>query len=176
MFDFSSFPTLVTDRVILRELRRGDGADVLVFRRIPRRSGSTPSRCGRSSRASLIDELLDAYATQSAVPWAVTLRESGRVVGLVGYNSWDRYHRRAEIGYDLARDVWGQGLATEALGAVVRSVSPRCSSTGSRPIPLRTTSGPYGYSAGSGSCSKDCDVSTPGRKTAPSTTERSLVC
>jgi ribosomal-protein-alanine N-acetyltransferase len=120
VFDYSLFPVLTTDRVILRELRRGDAADVLVFRSDPvaQRFNSEPLRTIEQS-TDLIDELLDAYATQSAVPWAVTLRESGRVVGLFGYNSWDRYHRRAEIGYDLARDVWGQGLATEALGAVV---------------------------------------------------------
>ena len=121
MFDFSSFPTLTTERVVLRELQRSDAEDVLVFRRDAeaQRFNSEPLLTLEQS-TGLIDELLDAYAAQSAVPWAVTLRASGRVVGLFGYNSWDRHHRRAEIGYDLARDVWGQGLATEALAAVVR--------------------------------------------------------
>jgi ribosomal-protein-alanine N-acetyltransferase len=121
VFDFSSFPTLTTERVILRELQRSDAADVLVFRSDAeaQRFNSEPLLTLEQS-TGLIDELLDAYAAQSAVPWAVTLRASGRVVGLFGYNSWDRHHRRAEIGYDLARDVWGQGLATEALAAVVR--------------------------------------------------------
>jgi [ribosomal protein S5]-alanine N-acetyltransferase len=121
VFDFSSFPTLVTDRVMLRQLRSDDAADVLVFRSDPeaQRFNSEPLRTLEQS-AALIDELLGAYANQSAVPWALTLRESGRVVGLCGYNCWNRYHRRAEIGYDLARDVWGQGLATESLAAVVQ--------------------------------------------------------
>jgi ribosomal-protein-alanine N-acetyltransferase len=39
---------------------------------------------------------------------------------LFGFQNWDRYHRRAELGYDLARDLWGQGLASEALTAVIR--------------------------------------------------------
>lgn len=121
MFDFSSFPTLVTDRLILREPQQADAADVLVFRSDPeaQRFNSEPLRSLDQS-AELIEELLNAYAAQSAVPWAVTLRGSGRVVGLFGYNSWNRYHRRAEIGYDLARDVWGKGLATESLAAIVR--------------------------------------------------------
>jgi [ribosomal protein S5]-alanine N-acetyltransferase len=33
---------------------------------------------------------------------------------------WDRYHRRALIGYELARDQWGKGLAQEALHEVLR--------------------------------------------------------
>ena len=31
-FDFSAFPVLTTDRMILRELRKEDAADLLVFR------------------------------------------------------------------------------------------------------------------------------------------------
>ena len=30
--DFSEFPVLVTDRIVLRELRKEDAADLLVFR------------------------------------------------------------------------------------------------------------------------------------------------
>ena len=33
---------------------------------------------------------------------------------------WDRYHQRAEIGYGLAKDCWGLGLAQEAIRAVLR--------------------------------------------------------
>ena len=120
-FDFSAFPVLTTDRIILRELRNEDATDLLVFRgdSEAQRFDSEPLQTLEQSLA-LIDEVRDAYAAERAVPWAVTLKSSGRVVGLFGYNNWNRYHRRAEIGYDLARDLWGQGLATEALTAVMR--------------------------------------------------------
>ena len=87
---------------MLRELQRGDAPDVLVFRSDPeeQRFNSEPLRTLEQS-AALIDGS-PGTRNQSAVPWALTLRESGRVIGLCGYNSWDRYHRRAEIGYDLA--------------------------------------------------------------------------
>ena len=83
VFDFSSFPTLTTERVILRELQSSDAADVLVFRSDAeaQRFNSEPLLTLEQS-TGLIDELLDAYAAQCAVPWAVTLRASGRVVGL----------------------------------------------------------------------------------------------
>ena len=121
MFDFSVFPVLTTDRVILRELSGGDAADVLVFRSDPKEQqfNSEPLQTLGQSVA-LIDELRSDYSAETAVPWAVTLKSSSRVIGLFGYHHWDRYHRRAEIGYDLARDVWGQGIATESLTAVVR--------------------------------------------------------
>ncbi|WP_433600399.1 GNAT family N-acetyltransferase [Nocardia sp. CA-135953] len=44
----------------------------------------------------------------------------GAMIGLFGFNSWQRFHRRAEVGYDLARPHWGQAIAAEALTAIVR--------------------------------------------------------
>src|SRR3954454_12228556 len=52
--------------------------------------------------------------------WALSLRAPTRVVGSVSVFDWDRYHRRALIGYDLAKDQWGKGLAQEALHEVLR--------------------------------------------------------
>ncbi|MEQ7004989.1 GNAT family protein [Actinopolymorpha sp. B17G11] len=40
-------------------------------------------------------------------------------MGLFGFNSWERHHRRAAIGYDLRRNYWGRGIATEALAAIL---------------------------------------------------------
>jgi RimJ/RimL family protein N-acetyltransferase len=38
---------------------------------------------------------------------------------MVNYHNADLAHRHAEIGYLLRRDRWGQGLAREAVGAVL---------------------------------------------------------
>ena len=120
-FDFSAFPVLITDRIILRELRKEDAADLLVFRgdAEEQRFNSEPLQTLEQSLA-LIDEVRGDYAAQSGLPWALTLKSSGRVVGLFGYHHWDHHHRRADIGYDLTRELWGQGLATEALTAAIR--------------------------------------------------------
>ena len=120
-FDFSTFPVLITDRMVLRELRKEDAADLLVFRgdAEEQRFNSEPLQTLEQSLA-LIEEVRGDYAAQTGLPWALTLKSSGRVVGLFGYHHWDQYHRRADIGYDLARELWGQGLATEALTAAIR--------------------------------------------------------
>ena len=109
-FDFSEFPVLITDRIILRELRNEDATEHQQVRgdSEAQRFDSEPLQTLEQSLA-LIDEVRDAYAAERAVPWAVTLKSSGRVVGLFGYHHWDRYHRRADIGNDLARELWGQG-------------------------------------------------------------------
>ena len=49
-------------------------------------------------------------------PWAVTLKESSELIGMVGLrlNGF-----KADIGYVLARPYWGKGFATEAVRAIL---------------------------------------------------------
>ena len=57
---------------------------------------------------------------QQGSDWALTDRETGRILGSLGLSP-DR--RRAEgvlsLGYALARESWGRGLATEAARAAL---------------------------------------------------------
>ncbi|MEQ4206832.1 GNAT family N-acetyltransferase [Actinopolymorpha sp. B9G3] len=120
LFDFSAFPRLTTERTVLREWQPGDAADLFVWRSDPevQRYNSEPMR-DVTEAAQLIDELRGAYSAQRGIFWAVTHRGDGRAIGLFGFNSWERRHRRAAIGYDLRRNYWGRGIATEALAAIL---------------------------------------------------------
>jgi len=40
-------------------------------------------------------------------------------VGTIGYMDYSEEHASVEVGYSLAKWVWGKGLATEALRAVI---------------------------------------------------------
>ena len=51
--------------------------------------------------------------------WAITLRPAGPFVGAVGLTP-SPDPAVAELGYYLHRDLWGQGLVTEAAAAVIR--------------------------------------------------------
>ena len=120
-FDFSRFPTLRGDHTILRELEPADAADVFAFRSDAevQRYNSEPMQ-DVVEAAALIDKLREECMGHRAFHWAITHRESPRVIGLAGLVSWEPYHRRAEIGYDLRRDRWGQGLATDAVRAMLK--------------------------------------------------------
>jgi [ribosomal protein S5]-alanine N-acetyltransferase len=48
--------------------------------------------------------------------WAVVERETGRVIGDVGFGIFEPT-ADIELGYTLARDCWGRGYATEAAAA-----------------------------------------------------------
>jgi ribosomal-protein-alanine N-acetyltransferase len=120
MFDFGSFPTLETERLVLRELTPADPASILVIwgdPEVQRYNGRVLGDLGEAQ--VVIAELRASFAAHTQIAWAVTLRARVGVLGVVDFHSWDRYHRRAEIGYSLARGAWGQGIASEAVLAVI---------------------------------------------------------
>jgi ribosomal-protein-alanine N-acetyltransferase len=65
-----------------------------------------------------------AIAAASAEPrtsfeFAVTLADTGRLIGGCGIRIASRSHRSADMGYCLRKDAWGRGYATEAAAAVL---------------------------------------------------------
>ena len=120
-FDFSAFSVLITERLTLRKLLSSDAADVIVFRgdwRVQRYNGPVLQNIEKVQ--SLIGELETEYNAQEGICWAVTFTDIDKVLGLFGFHEWNKYHRRAEVGYDLAHAFWGQGIAAESLRAIIR--------------------------------------------------------
>ena len=52
--------------------------------------------------------------------WAIVLRGSAEVIGVVNYHHRESWHRRLEIGYVLARPYWRRGLMREAMQPFLR--------------------------------------------------------
>lgn len=51
--------------------------------------------------------------------WTIVHKSKHKPIGTCGYHKWDKRYFRAEIGYDLDPDFWGQGYMAEALSAVI---------------------------------------------------------
>ncbi len=121
LFDFGIFPKLSTPRLNLRELTLDDAQDIFRIRsdyEVTRyNSGIAYDRIDQAR--DLIQAIRSAYADGAELRWGITFKNDPRVIGMCGFNYWVRHDRRASIGYDLAREFWGQGLMTEAVRAVV---------------------------------------------------------
>jgi ribosomal-protein-alanine N-acetyltransferase len=110
-------PPLETQRLLLRPFRAGDLEDVFAYASDP-----------ETTRFVRFETHADRGATEAWLagilagedgPWALELKESGRVIGSLGARDWEAAHRCAEVGFVLNRDHWGRGLASEALRAAV---------------------------------------------------------
>jgi RimJ/RimL family protein N-acetyltransferase len=113
-------PVLVTERLVLRGIVPDDAADLFAFRSDPvEQRYNDPPLVTLDEAHDLIRRLDRERVENNALHWGVTLAGDDRVVGLLGYNEVVAEHRRAALGYDLARRLWGRGLATEAITAVL---------------------------------------------------------
>src|SRR6478736_5016660 len=112
-FNTRVFPLLTTERLLLRDFTDADAADIFRFRgdREVQQYNTDPMRDELEARG-LIRTMGAWYVTRQAIQWGITLRDENRVIGICGLHDWSRRHRRAYVGYDLARERWGQGLAS----------------------------------------------------------------
>jgi ribosomal-protein-alanine N-acetyltransferase len=69
-----------------------------------------------------------------AVYWAMRTLAGDQFVGVCDLSEIDRRHKRAEVGFMLGRDAWGQGYASEAMQAVLAYAA----ATGLRRLLART--------------------------------------
>lgn len=118
---FDPFPTLETPRLLLRALRDDDLDDLYAYASDPEIDAYTPWE--RYASIEEAREDLDRYVAQytrgEMGAWGIERRADGKLIGIGNYGHWQRYDRRAELGYTIARHAWGQGFAPEAVRAII---------------------------------------------------------
>jgi ribosomal-protein-alanine N-acetyltransferase len=118
---FATFPVLETERLTLRAPVPDDAADVFRIMsdpRVIRYFGSAPMQSSAEADQR-VAAFTAAFQEQEGIRWAITLRENGQFVGTCGFWRLIKAHFRAEIGYELAPEQWGQGIMPEALHAAL---------------------------------------------------------
>ena len=120
---FASLPVLETARLMLRPLVLRDAQDVWSWASDPEVARYVlwePHRSVADTR-EYIRSMRAMYRRGLPSSWAVVLRETGRVVGTVGFMWYSESNCSAEVGYSFSRQYWNRGIATEALQAVLSS-------------------------------------------------------
>ncbi len=114
--------TLDTARFLLRPFTLADADDVTRIvsdREVAATTLNIPHPYEPGMAAAWIATHADGLHRQSPVVFAVTRRDGDELVGAIGL-SLEPAHHRAELGYWVARAAWGQGVCTEAAGAVLQ--------------------------------------------------------
>jgi ribosomal-protein-alanine N-acetyltransferase len=81
---------------------------------------STPPLPDRDSASKLISEIHDLFQRRMILKWGIALRSDDQLIGSITLFNLSFPHRRAEIGYALAREFWGHGYMNEALMALLK--------------------------------------------------------
>lgn len=115
-----NFPTLETERLILREITYEDTQAIF-------RNFSDPDVARWFfeeplteiyQAAKFIDLFNNEFKNGKGLTWALVIKDEGACVGTCGYGDIE-LGARGEIGFDLAKEQWGKGLMSEALVPVV---------------------------------------------------------
>ena len=117
----AEFPVLETERLVLRRVTAGDTdaifrlmADPRVTRFLGRAPFTTLDEAARR-----VQMFQDEFQSRSGLAWMVTQRTDGQFMGFCRYTHFATFHSRAEIGYLLSPEWWGQGMMPEAVRAAV---------------------------------------------------------
>ncbi len=118
---FSHLPTLLTPRLTLRPARMSDAEDMYEYSRDPEvaRHVLWDAHTSIHQTRNYIRYLIRQYRNASPGTFVIALRDSGKVIGTIGFMWLQMDNRSAEVGYSLGRKYWNQGYMTEALQAVV---------------------------------------------------------
>ncbi len=119
--NFSSFPNLETERLILRHIAKEDVNEIFELRSdkqtmkyIPRPLATTKEDA--LGHIAMIDAKIE---NNEGINWAITLKNSPKLIGIIGHYRIKPEYYRAEIGYMLLPQYHGKGIMTEAIKEVV---------------------------------------------------------
>lgn len=118
---FAQMPTLETKRLILRPLDLEDAQDMYDYARDPLVARYVPWEVHRSIDDSLayLNTAVEDRAAGRPHSWAMVSKINNKMVGTAGFVRWRPEHSAAEIGYVLARPLWGQGFTSEAVKTII---------------------------------------------------------
>lgn len=118
---FATFPVLRTERLLLRAVTPADAPDIFRILSNPQvtRYFGQPPMTSLDQAVERVRRIETSFKEQTGVRWAITGRADGRFMGSCGFWRLIPPHFRAEIGYELAPEWWGQGVVPEAVTAIL---------------------------------------------------------
>jgi ribosomal-protein-alanine N-acetyltransferase len=121
--NFSPFPELTTDRLLLRQMTMDDAETIFrlrsneqVMKYIPR-----PRTKSLEEAENWLRVIIETIEKNEAINWAVCLKENpSKHIGNIGFWHIQNENYRTEIGYMLDASWHGKGIMLEAMNPVLQ--------------------------------------------------------
>ncbi len=118
---FKNLPTLETERLILKRITKSCLDDVYEYRSDPSVSRYLLWSYDKSKdyTESYLDYLDELYNKGKFYDFGIFLKDSGKMIGTVGFTTINFCKNAASVGYVLNSKYWGCGFAKEALEKII---------------------------------------------------------
>ena len=120
--NFTPFPELATERLLLRRVTMEDAPEIFFLRSDPivlQFLSKEPAATIKEAEDFVVKVNNDTDNNESIL-WVIALKEApGKVIGSIGYWRMTKEHYRSEIGYVLNPQYWRKGIMKEAIMKVL---------------------------------------------------------
>lgn len=119
--NFTPFPNLETERLLLRRVDNNDVNEIFSLRSNAETMKYIPRPLVKNiedalEHIAMIDSKIE---TNDGINWAITLKGNTKLIGVIGHYRIKPEHFRAEIGYMLLPEFQGKGIISEAIKKAV---------------------------------------------------------
>lgn len=120
-FNFTPFPVIETERLILRRITNDDVNEIFELRSNPETMKYIPRPLVKTTEDALehVAMIEEKIVTNVGINWGITLKGNSKVLGIIGYYRMQPENYRAEIGYMLLLDFHGKGIISEAVNRLI---------------------------------------------------------
>lgn len=114
-------PTLITDRLILREINSQDAQSI--FSNFSNEHVTKYYGMKTFEKLEDAEKLIESFASsfqqKRGIRWAIERKDQQGLIGTIGFNLWSPAHKRAEVGFEIHPNFWRTGYSSEALNRIV---------------------------------------------------------
>jgi ribosomal-protein-alanine N-acetyltransferase len=121
-FNFTPFPTIETERLLLRRITNDDVKEIFELRSNPETMKYIPRPLVKTTEDALehIAMIEDKIVTNIGINWGISLKDNPKLLGIIGYYRMQPENYRAEIGYMLLPEFHGKGIIPEAVNRLIQ--------------------------------------------------------
>jgi [ribosomal protein S5]-alanine N-acetyltransferase len=121
LVNFTPFPVLSTERLLLRAIHPEDDQQLFSIRSDKRvmKFLDRPLAASIDEVREFIGRIITDVSNNNGITWAISVKDEPELIGTIGYWKLDKHNYRAEIGYMIHADWAGKGLMQEAMTAVI---------------------------------------------------------
>jgi ribosomal-protein-alanine N-acetyltransferase len=119
--NLNPFPNLQTTKLKLRQITDKDVAEILFQRSDPTIMQYLDRKKAENEADAqeFIAKVQKGFEENEGITWGICLHNSEKLIGNIGLWRFDIPNHRAELGYALHPQYWGQGIMSEAMQAVL---------------------------------------------------------